>query len=113
MTRYFLPIVAVAMIVSTARAELMLIELDVVRAKDGTWTYSVQSDNLRFGNDAALATYLRDLRNPKDSVYLKIRSATDVPIEQIVRILEMTKANRQGIRVKSIMLDTDTFNARR
>ena len=61
-------------------------------------------DEHRFYTDAELADFLKKLSNKKSGIWLTIESDSDVPIEQLIKILTMVKTNPQGIRVKRIVL---------
>jgi hypothetical protein len=96
---------------SPCRAELMVVELQVVKQPPDGWKYVVKEGDARtFKSDAELGDYLKGLSNPDDSIFLTIESEGDVPIDQLSKILALAKANRQGITVKKIVLDTKWFN---
>ena len=104
--KYGLSIAVLFMVIATAHAESMWVELAIVTKKGG-WSYEVSGlvERKEFASDAALAAYLKDLSNPRDSIYLAIYSDRAIPIDQLVKILTMVKANPQGILVYRIDLE--------
>jgi hypothetical protein len=108
--KYVLAILTIALVHSTVHAELMWVELQVIKNKEGGWKYSVKGEKGDLKSDAQLGKYLKKLSNPKDSIFLNIESEDDVPIEQLTKILGLVKANKQGIQIKKIVLDTKFAN---
>jgi len=108
--RYMLLVLALLFVPSSCRAELMVVELQVVKQPSNGWKYLVKGDNRTFKSDTDLGEYLKGLSNPRDSIFLMIESEGDVPIDQLSKILALAKENRQGITVKRIVLDTGWFN---
>jgi hypothetical protein len=107
----FLLLALLLLFPSPCGAELMMVELKVVKLPPNGWKYVVKEGDTRtFKSDAALGGYLKGLSNPRDSIFLTIESEGDVPIDQLSKILALAKANRQGITVKKIVLDTRGFN---
>ena len=99
---------------SVTRTELMEVDLKIMSNPKGGWRYEVSDgDKREFKSDAELGTYLKQLSNPFDSIFLTMESEDDVPIDQLARILTLAKANPQGISVKSIILDKKFFNKER
>jgi hypothetical protein len=104
-------LLALLLVHSPCRAELIVVQLQVVKAPPDGWKYVVKEGDTRtLKSDAELGTYLKGLSNPRDSIFLTIESEGDVPIDQLGKILALAKANRQGITVKTIVLDTKGFN---
>jgi hypothetical protein len=104
-------LLALLFVHSPCQAELMVVELHVVKQPPDAWKYVVkEGDTHTFTSDAELEDYLKGLSNPFDSIFLTIESEGDVPIDQLSKILSLAKANRQGITVKKIVLDTKWFN---
>jgi hypothetical protein len=98
---------ALVLTLSVAHAELMVVDVTIVKKKNGGWRYVVsEGDKRELPSDAALGDYLKRLSNPKDGIWLTMQSEGDVPIDQLTKILTMIKANPQGIVVKRIVLDT-------
>jgi hypothetical protein len=109
--RYTFLLLALFLVHSPCRAELMIVELQVVKQPRDGWKYVVKEGDTRtFKSDDALGGYLKGLSNPRDSIFLTIESEGDVPIDQLSKILALARANRQGITVKRIVLDTRGFN---
>jgi hypothetical protein len=107
--RHVLAIAIVFLFASFCRAELLVIDLTIVKTKTGGWEYRT-SDPKELASDTELGKYLKGLSNPKDGIWITIQSESDVPIDQLTKILAMIKANPQGILVKRIVLDTKGFN---
>jgi hypothetical protein len=107
--RYVLSIAAIFLVGSFVRAELLALDLTIVKTKSGGWSYRT-SDPKELASDAELAKYLKELSNPKDGIWLTIQSESDVPIDQLTKILAMVKANPQGIVIKRIVLDSKRFD---
>ena len=108
--RYVLLVFALLFVPSPCRAELMVVEMQVVKRPSDGWNYLVKGDNRTFKSDAELGKYLKGLSNPRDSIFLTIESEGDVPIDQLSKILALAKENQQGITVKRIVLDTGWYN---
>lgn len=106
--RYLFALAAGLLFTSLVHAELLHLEVTINKTKSGAWTYRT-SDPMELPNDAALAKYLKELSNPRDSIWLTIRRESDVPIDQLIKIMGMVKANPQGIVLKRIVLDSKRF----
>jgi len=105
--RYFFSIIMVLLVISVAHAELMVVDMKIVKTKADGWTYVVsEGQKKELATDEELAEFFKKLSNPRDGIWLTIQSETDVPIEQIMKILAMVKANAQGIVLKRIVLDS-------
>jgi hypothetical protein len=105
--KYAISLLAVFLTLSVAHAELMVVDVTIVKKPDGGWSYVVsEGDKREFPSDAALGDYLKKLSNPRDGIWLTMQSESDVPVDQLSKILAMVKANPQGIVVKRIVLDT-------
>jgi hypothetical protein len=102
--RFVVSILAVLFALSVVRAELLVVHLQIDKAKDGGWTYRASEAQEKIATDAELADFLKKLSNKKSGIWLTIESDSDVPIEQLIKILTMVKTNPQGIRVKRIVL---------
>ena len=107
--RFILAIAAGLLVTSLAHAELLHVDVSIIKTKSGPWKYRT-SDPKELANDAALAKYLKKLSNPRDGIWLTIQSESDVPIDQLTKIMGMIKANPQGIVLKRIVLDSKRFD---
>src|SRR5262249_40944576 len=109
--RFIVAIAVVLLAALLAHAELIMVDVTIIKTKSGAWSYCT-SDPKELGDDAALAKYLKELSNPQDGIWVTLQSESDVPIDQLAKILAMIKANPQGIVVKLIVLDSKQFDVR-
>ena len=107
--RLILAIAAGLLVTPLVHAELLHVDVTIIKTKSGAWSYRT-SDPKELANDAALAKYLKELSNPRDGIWLTIQSESDVPIDQLTKIMGMIKANPQGIVLKRIVLDSKRFD---
>ena len=88
--------------VSTASAKTARIQVEIVQSKTGQWSYVI-NDHTRLKSDAELADFFMKLRFIADAYLLSLHSAQSVPIDQIIKILEMAKKNPEaGIELGKI-----------
>jgi hypothetical protein len=87
---------------SSASAKMARLQMEIIQMKTGQWSYVI-NDNTRLKSDAELADFFMKLRFIQDAYLLSMHSAQLVPIDQIMKILEMAKKNPEaGIVLGSI-----------